>query len=169
MGMEASLRQPSAASRNGHPQNPSSVSDYAALNAVWSTGLAALVLTMRGRAAERPPIPYPELIPIGVATFTLSKVIAKEKVGAWVREPFVEQDENHKPKEPRGEGMRHAIGELMTCTRCVGAWSALGLVGLRIASPPTGRIVTSVLTTAAVNDFLQAGFRYAAAKADSAG
>jgi Protein of unknown function (DUF1360) len=44
------------------------------------------------------------------------------------------------------------------CTRCVGAWSALGLVGLRVVSPRAGRTVTAVLATSAGNDFLQAGF-----------
>lgn len=165
--MESQLRQQGAISHNGQPPPDSDPSDYAALNLVWGTGLAALVLTMRSRAAEREPIPYPELIPVGAATFALAKVIAKEKVAAWVREPFVEQDEDNKPVSPRGQGMRNAIGELMTCTRCAGAWSALGLVGLRIASPPAGRIVTAVLATSALNDFLQAGFTYATEKTNA--
>jgi hypothetical protein len=45
------------------------------------------------------------------------------------------------------------------CTRCVGAWGALGLVGLRVASPQAGRTVTAVLATSAANDFLQAAFK----------
>jgi hypothetical protein len=168
-GMESQVRPQAPQSHNGHPPAGSDPSNYAALNLIWGTGLAALLITMHGRAAEREPIPYPELIPVGAATFALAKVVAKEKVGSWVREPFVEQDENHKPVAPRGRGFRYAVGELMTCTRCVGAWSALGLVGLRIASPPAGRIVTSVLATSAVNDFLQAAFRYSSEKADRAG
>ena len=39
------------------------------------------------------------------------------------------------------------------------AWSALGLVGLRTASPPAGRTVSTVLAVSAANDFLQAAFR----------
>jgi hypothetical protein len=42
----------------------------------------------------------------------------------------------------------------------VGAWSALGVVGLRLASPRAGRVVATVLATSAVNDFLQAGFAW---------
>ena len=37
---------------------------------------------------------------------------------------------------PRGRRMRYAVGELLNCTRCVGAWSALGLVALRLHPPP---------------------------------
>jgi hypothetical protein len=47
----------------------------------------------------------------------------------------------------------------VTCTRCVGAWSALGIVGLRLASPESGRTMTNVLAASAANDWLQAGFK----------
>jgi hypothetical protein len=98
-----------------------------------------------------------ELLPLGAASFALSKVIARERIGAWVREPFV--DDPVEPSRPRGRRVRRALGELVMCTRCVGAWSALGLVALRVASPQAGRTVTAVLATSATNDFLQAGFK----------
>ena len=52
--------------------------------------------------------------------------------------------------------MRYAVGELLTCTRCMGAWSALGLVALRLHSPAAGRTVATVLAASAGNDVLQA-------------
>ena len=130
--------------------------DYAAINAVYGTLLAALVLTTRERAREEP-IAGRELVPIAAATFALSKVIAREKIGAWVREPFV--DDPAGARRPRGRRLQRAVGELVTCTRCVGAWSALGIVGLRLASPESGRIVTNVLATSAANDWLQSAFK----------
>src|SRR5204862_2784640 len=105
---------------------------------------------------KKDPITGPELIPLSAATFALAKMIAREKIGTWVREPFVEEDDGQRP---RGTRLRRAVGELVTCTRCVGAWSALGVVGLRLASPPSGKAVTNVLAASAANDFLQAGFR----------
>jgi hypothetical protein len=65
--------------------------------------------------------------------------------------------------------LRYAAGELLTCTRCLGTWSALGLVGLRIARPREGRIVATVLATAAVNDWLQSGFTTVVSRADASG
>ena len=130
--------------------------DYAAINAVYGTLLAALVVTTRERAREEP-ITGRELLPIAAATFALSKVIAREKIGAWVREPFVEDPAG--ARRPRGRRLQRAVGELVTCTRCVGAWSALGIVGLRLASPDSGRIVTNVLATSAANDWLQSAFK----------
>ena len=132
-------------------------SDYAAINAVYAALAAGLLYATRERAAAEP-IPVRELVPLSAATFALSKVIAREKVGSWVREPFVDQDGH--PPEPTGRGLRRAVGELVTCTRCVGAWSALGVVGLRVASPATGRTVANVLAASAANDFLHAGFRW---------
>jgi hypothetical protein len=62
--------------------------------------------------------------------------------------------------------MRFAIGELLTCTRCVGAWSSLALVGLRVTRPREARVVTAVLASSALNDFLQTGFNWACAAAN---
>jgi Protein of unknown function (DUF1360) len=141
-----------AAERDEGPTEPV---DYAALNAVYGALLAGVVIATRKRAAKDP-ISQRELIPLAAATFALSKVIAREKIGTWVREPFVEEGDG---QHPRGRRLRRAVGELVTCTRCVGAWSALGIVGLRLASPSSGRAVTNVLAVSAANDWLQAGFR----------
>jgi hypothetical protein len=137
--------------------------DYAAINAVYAALLAGIVWATRERAGSDP-IAVRELVPLSGATFALSKVIAREKVGSWVREPFVDQD-GHEP-QPTGTRLHRAIGELVTCTRCLGAWSALGVVGLRVASPTAGRTVTTVLAASAANDFMQAGFRWLCNSAD---
>ena len=140
--------------------------DYATLNAVYAALLAGTVIATRERAG-RDPVRAPELLPLGAATFAVSKVVARERIGTWVREPFVE-DPIH-GGQPRGSRLQRALGELVTCTRCVGAWSALGVVGLRVASPRAGRVVAAVLATSAVNDFLQAGFAWLRASANAAG
>jgi uncharacterized protein DUF1360 len=154
--MERATSERTNRSRTREPQEATEPADYAALNALWAGLLAGLVVATRGRASEDP-IRTRDLLPLGAATFALSKAVARERIGTWVREPFVEDDGTG---VPRGRGMRHAMGELLTCTRCVGAWSALAVVGLRIASPEAGRTVTSVLAASAANDWLQAGFKY---------
>lgn len=140
---------------------------YAKLNAVYGALLSVVLMTTRDRARAEP-IRGPELVPLGAATFALSKVIAKEKVGTWVREPFVDEHRDGRPPREQ-QGIQKAVGELLTCTRCVGAWSALGLVTLRLASPTAGRTVRNVLVASAVNDFLQAGFNWLQAQCNSAG
>jgi hypothetical protein len=129
--------------------------DYGALNVLYATAVGVLAIQSRRGDAEQ--IDIAELVPIGLAAFSLSKAIAREKIGTWVREPFV--DETAAGPRPKGRRFRRALGELVTCTRCVGAWSSLGIVGLRLMHPRTGRTATSVLATAAINDFLQGAFQ----------
>src|SRR5215213_8762626 len=84
-------------------------------------------------------------VPLSAATFALSRLIVHDKVETWLREPFVIEEGGD--KRPRGRRLRYAVGELMSCTRCMGAWSALALVGLRLHAPRAGRTVTTVLAT----------------------
>jgi hypothetical protein len=146
----------SAEADQGRDDTPTDAADYAKINAVYGALMVGVVLSTRERARENP-ISGRELVPIAAATFALSKVIAREKIGSWMREPFVEQDGGG--RRPRGSNLQRAVGELVTCTRCVGAWSALGIVGLRLASPESGKTVTNVLAASAANDWLQAGFK----------
>ena len=150
---------------DGHDRRPVRSRDYATLSAGWGAALATLLLAARDKGDE--PVHPIEIVPLGVATFALAKLVAKEKVDAWVREPFVEERPNGE-RRPRGEGMRYAVGELLTCTRCVGTWSALGLVALRVTRPREARVVSAVLGATAVNDFAQAGFTWVCAKSNAA-
>jgi hypothetical protein len=68
-------------------------------------------------------------------------------------------------RRPKGRRLRYAVGELLTCTRCTGAWSALGLVALRLHAPGAGRTVSTVLAASAGNDMLQATFSWLCAHA----
>ena len=143
-------------------QTPTEAVDYAALSILYGSLLAGVAGSSRGRE----PIPRAELIPLSAATFALSKLVVHEKVETWLRQPFVE--ERPDGKRPRGRRLRYAVGELMNCTRCMGAWSALGLVALRLHAPNAGRTVTTVLAASAGNDMLQTGFSLLCARANTA-
>jgi hypothetical protein len=140
-------------------------SDFAKLNAVYAATLAAVLLATRGR--DRDPIALPELLPMGAAAFAIAKAVSREKIGSWIREPLTGDD--HRAASVDSERLRRAVGELVTCSRCVGAWSALGVVGLRAASPSAGRLVTAVFATSALNDWGQAGFRLLCGASDNVG
>jgi hypothetical protein len=140
-------------------QTPTEASDYAILSATYGALLAGTAISSRGRK----PIPRGEIPTLAAASFTLSKLIVHEKVETWIRQPFV--DEQPTGKRPKGRRLRYAIGELLSCTRCTGAWSALALVGLRLHSPATGRTVATVLAASAGNDFMHSGFSWLCARA----
>jgi hypothetical protein len=153
------MEAPAATHTNGaqtsEPDRPAQPADYAAINLVWVSLVAGLLASTRGQASKDP-ITGKELIPIAAATFAVSKAVARERIGTWVREPFVDESAGQRPK---GRGIRRAVGELVTCTRCVGTWSALAVVGLRVAHPEAGRTVTTILASSAANDWMQAGFK----------
>jgi hypothetical protein len=142
-------------------QTPTETSDYALISGVYGTLLGATALAAR----HREPISRGEVPVLAAATFALSKLIVKEKAESWLREPFVE--ERPEGRRPKGRRLRYAVGELLDCTRCTGAWTALALVGLRVSAPETGRTVVTVLAASAGNDFLQAGFTWLCGRAGS--
>ena len=143
-------------------QTPTETSDYALLTGLYG----ALLGTTAVAARRREPVPRGELPALAFASFALSKLIVHEKVESWVRRPFV--DERPDGRRPKGRRLRYAVGELLTCTRCTGAWSALGLVGLRMYAPATGRTVTTVLAASAGNDMLHAAFSWLCGRANEA-
>jgi Protein of unknown function (DUF1360) len=142
-------------------QTPTEAIDYAVLSSVYGALLGAAALSAR----EREPVSHAEVPILAAATFALSKLIVHEKVESWIRQPFV--DEQPGRRRPKGRRLRYAVGELLTCTRCTGAWSALALVALRLHAPATGRTVATVLASTAGNDMLHAGFQWLCAGANT--
>ena len=104
---------------------------------------------------------------LAAASFKAARTLAHDRVTAPVRAPFVEGEADAEHEEPvRNGGMQQAIGELVTCTRCVGTWAAAGLAATQIIAPRFGRLLTWSLGAAAANDFLQAGFTALTGKAN---
>lgn len=139
---------------------PTAARDYALVNGSYMSALTAIavILHRRGQGRDDPPT-VRELAMLAMATFAIADVFAHERIATWIREPFVMESGDHRPERPRGRGLRYVVGELMECSRCVGSWSALGLVALRTASPAAAGAVTTVFAVAGANDFLQAAFR----------
>ncbi len=140
---------------------------YAALVATYSGGLMAA--GMLARMFRRDPQTHTPLdfVVLGLANFKAARTVSRDKVTSFVREPFVEGEAySGDDEQPAGEGMQRAIGELVTCTRCIGTWTAGGLTAIQILAPRFGRLLTWSLAASAANDFLQAGFVAVTAKSN---
>ena len=136
---------------------------YRAYATIVGTFLAGLAAVSGVAAARNRPLQEPSAIDLtllGLATFKAARVVARDKVTSFVREPVVEghayDGEDEQPVQ--SGGMPQALGELVTCTRCVGTWLGAGLAATQILAPRTGRLLTSVLAAGALNDFMLAGF-----------
>ncbi len=136
---------------------------YATIAGIFLGGLAGVAALSR----RSPPSTAVELAMLGAATFKVSRTLSRERVGSFVRQPFVEGDaDTGEDEQPAGTGFQRAIGELVTCPRCLGTWSAAALVSTEMISPRFGRLLTWSLGASAANDFLQAAFAALCAKAN---
>jgi hypothetical protein len=109
-----------------------------------------------------------DLTVLALATFKAARTLARDDVTSFIRRPFVRGEPALSDDETPVQtgGLDQAIGELVTCTRCVGTWAAAGLASTQILSPRFGRLLTWSLGAAAANDFLQAAFAALAARAN---
>lgn len=146
-------------------QTPTRPANYALISSVYGTALVG-VASLARRTGHAPR--GAEVVPLGVAAFTFTRVLSEQKVEEWLRRPFVDEP-GDAPRHPRGSGLRYAIGELLSCTRCTGSWVGLGLVGLHAASPSSARVVSAVGSVGAVNDAALAGFAWLTGRANAAG
>ncbi len=140
---------------------------YATIVGAFAAGLAGAGLL--SRALDRDPqcqTPL-DLTVLAAATFKAARTLSHDEVTSFIRQPFVHGRAHSGDEEPvQTGGFDQAVGELVTCTRCVGTWSAAALATTQIIAPRFGRLLTWSLGAAALNDFLQAGFSALTAKAN---
>lgn len=143
------------------------VGGYLAVLSAFGAGVAGLVLARR-LTGRRPParLRGTDLVLLTAATHKLSRLLAKDPVSSPLRVPFTRYRGVSAPselaEEVRGHGVRHAVGELVTCPFCLAPWTVTALLGAYTLSPATGRTVCTALTAIAGSDFLQ--YAYAAAQ-----
>jgi hypothetical protein len=96
---------------------------------------------------------------LSIATHKLSRLIAKDAVTSPLRAPFTRYQEpagNGELNESvRGRGVRHAIGELISCPFCLAVWIATGLTGGMVLAPRLTRALGVVMTAVTASDAWQ--------------
>ena len=140
---------------------------YAAIMATFAGGLAAAGVLSRLLGRDPQCQNALDLTVLAAASFKAARTLARDEVSSFIREPFVRGHAHEGDEEPVATGdLRQAIGELVTCSRCVGTWAAAGLATTQVLSPRFGRLLTWSLAAAGINDFLQAGFAALGSKAN---
>ena len=162
MAQVAQLGRDEAREYRGERAQP--VGSHAALLGVYAGLVAAGALLARATGRELPDeVSTKDLVLMAVGTHKLSRAITKESVASPVRAAFTHHGGAGGPAEvmdePRGEdGMRHAVGELLTCPFCLDVWVAsLFAVGLVVA-PRLTRLVAGSFSAVAGADFLQLAY-----------
>src|SRR3954464_11050056 len=108
----------------------------------------------------------PERIPLGdaalltVATFRLARRIAKDPVTSPIRAPFTRFEGASGHAEVAEEvrehgGVKHAVGELLTCPFCLAQWVGTAYVFGYVTAPKATRLAALTMTMVAGPDVLQ--------------
>lgn len=139
---------------------------YAALTGTFLGGLAGIALLARRLGRDPRERTALDLVTLSAASFKAARTLARDEVTSFLREPFVRgRAHQGEGEEPVRGGLRQALGELLTCSRCVGTWTAAGLAAFQVLWPRFGRVVTWTLAAAGGNDVLQAAFAALTARA----
>jgi hypothetical protein len=147
----------------GYSREHRPLAAYGVLVGLFNLLLAAFLVAVKGSGRALPQrVGVGDVVLLGVATYKLSRLIAKDSVTSVVRAPFTQYQGPSGASElnerPRGRGMQKALGELLTCPFCVGQWVAAGLACGLVAAPGVTRLIAALYSAVAVADFLQYGY-----------
>jgi hypothetical protein len=125
------------------------------------SGAAGLV-ALTGRRLPEGFGPW-DVVLLAAGTQKLSRTISKDAVTSPLRAPFTRYTGTSGPAEVMEEarktsGLRHSIGELITCPFCLDMWVATGFAIGMVFAPRFTRLVAGTFTVLTGADFLQLAY-----------
>ncbi len=148
------------------PEKERPTGSYVVLMAAFSTLAASFAVWFRASGRQLPDrIDGRDLALLTIASHKASRLIAKDRVTSGLRAPFTRYDDDGGPGEvseqPRGRGLRRAIGELLVCPYCLGMWTSAAFVGGLLVAPRLTRWLAAVLVAFFGSDMLQIAYKKA--------
>jgi hypothetical protein len=133
---------------------------YVTLMSIYSAGVGIAAAAAR---LFRRPLPSGfsvwDSAQLVLATQKVSRLIAKDPVTSPLRAPFTTYSDLSAPgelsEEVRGKGLRHSVGELLTCPMCLAQWVATAFTFGLILAPKLTRLIIGTFATIGGADFLQ--------------
>jgi hypothetical protein len=123
--------------------------------------VSAAAAAIRASGRELPTrIPLADFALLTIGTFRLARRIAKDPVTSPIRAPFT-RFEGASGHAEVAEGVRehgglkHAVGELLTCPFCLAQWVGTGFVLGYVTAPRATRLAALTMTMVAGSDVLQ--------------
>jgi hypothetical protein len=147
----------------GYRDEEMPLGSYALLMGVYGTSLAGFLGWRHGRTLPAR-LTLRDALLLGVATHKLSRIVARDFVTSPLRAPFVRYEGKSPAAEvsesSRGHGLRRAMGDLVSCTFCLGPWVAGALICAHAVRPRETRLVASIFALTAVSDFLHRAYEW---------
>jgi hypothetical protein len=128
---------------------------------VYTALVAAGAAAVKASGRELPArIPLGDAVLLTVATFRLARRLAKDPVTSPIRAPFTEFQGSSGHAEVAEAvrehgGVKHAVGELLTCPFCLAQWVGTAFVFGYATAPRATRLAALTMTTVAGSDVLQ--------------
>jgi hypothetical protein len=154
----------------GYSDERKPLAEYGILTAAFGAGLGAL-LAAASRSDRLPDeVDWRDVLLLGIATHKVSRIVARDKITSFLRAPFTRYEGpahiNEINEQPRGEGLRYAIGELVACPLCIAAWIGGAFFGGLLYAPRATRVVGALFTSLAIADSLHLVYAPALQKAE---
>src|SRR3954470_11913929 len=113
---------------------------YAAVMAVYAGAAVAIAGLARATGRRLPErVSAADLGLLAVSTHKISRLLTKDAVTSPLRAPVTRFEgpagEAELTESPRGDGVQHALGELLTCPFCTAVWVAGGLAAALVFVP----------------------------------
>jgi hypothetical protein len=123
--------------------------------------VSAAAAAVRASDRELPErIPFGDAVLLTVGTFRLARRIAKDPITSPLRAPFTRFEGASGHAEVAEEvrehgGVKHAVGELLTCPFCLAQWVGTAFVFGYVTAPKATRLAALAMTMVAGSDVLQ--------------
>jgi hypothetical protein len=138
------------------------IGGYATMIGAFVGSFATLMVLARRAGALEERVQVSDIALLGVATHKLTRIVSRERVAIPLRVPFTHYEgtdgAGQVREEPRGRGVRRAIGSLVTCQYCTGPWIATALTAGLLFAPRVTRLASSMFAMVAVSDFLHQAY-----------
>ncbi len=145
---------------HGHGQP---VGGYATVMAAFAAaaGAAVGIGALTGRKLPRG-FRISDLVLGGVAVHKCARILAKDAVTSPLRAPFTQfsgsAGSSEVNEDVRGHGLRHAVGELVSCPFCLAPWVGAAYVGGLVFAPRVTRMMSALFVVVAVSDVTQQAY-----------
>ena len=139
-------------------EKPAEQASYAALIGTFGT-VFTLFSLWKGRDFR---LERFDFVLLALSAFRMGRLMSYDLVFRPIREPVTETvpnpDGNGERVVPEGTGLRHAVGDLVSCPTCSGTWAAAGLVYALRIFPGPARAFMAIMAAAGAAELLDGAY-----------
>lgn len=128
--------------------------EYAALIALYNLIFGGFLALYEKRREPLDRVSGLDMLMLGLATLRLAKLVSEDEITSVLRKPVVQIE--HGQRQPRGHGLRQALGKLVLCPTCSGTWIAAFLTYALHLFPRYTRPFLAMMSASGASQFSDA-------------